>query len=191
MRLNMPQLIAAHQQLERTHLPTSFPPPTHSSRGRERGARCVWRVSTVHPHTHRQARERGSRERRAGTRLVRKSRYLCHRVNLRSHFRPAFDPQIRLLVVCSLSQSALWRVVVFTPPKTLRRDSARPWSSCGLRGCRVGTVPRCATCFSCCCSRSAQGHTRQDYIRYKHGIILERIARTTVLRHSVQYNHTS
>ena len=192
MRLNMPQLIAAHQQLERTHLPTSFPPPTHSSRGRERGARCVWRVSTVHPHTQRQARERGSRERRAGTRL-----YVNHGTVSNatvSTCTATFDPLSTLTSGfwwCSLSQSALWRVVVFTPPKTLRRDSARPWSSCGLRGCRVGTVPRCATCFSCCCSRSAQGHTRQDYIRFKYGIILERIARTTVLRHSVQYNHTS
>ena len=178
MRLNMPQLIAAHQQLERTHLPTSFPPPTHSSEDAS-AVLVAFGVSpqSIHPHTH---TETGSRARVAGEArgdsAVRKSRYLCHRVNLRSHFRPAFDPQIRLLVVCSLSQSALWRVLVFTHPQKniAPRHCARPWSSCGLRGCRVGTVPRCATCFSCCCSRSAQGHTRQDYIRYKHGIILER-----------------
>ena len=124
MRLNMPQLIAAHQQLERTHLPTSFPPPTHSSRGRERGARCVWRVSTVHPHTQRQARERGSRERRAGTRL-----YVNHGIYATvSTCAATFDPLSTLrsgFWWCSLSQSALWRVVVFTPPKTLRRDTAR------------------------------------------------------------------
>ena len=151
MRLNMPQLIAAHQQLERAHMPPPSPHPlTLPEDASAVLVAFVWRVSTVSPSTHTQT---GSRARVAGEArgdsAVRKSRYLCHRVNLRSHFRPAFDPQIRLLVVCSLSQSALWRVVVFSHPKTLRRDSARPWSSCGLRGCRVGTVPRCATCFSC------------------------------------------
>ena len=192
MRLNMPQLIAAHQQLERKHLPTSFPPPTHSSRGRERGARCVWRVSTVHPHTQRQARERGSRERRAGTRL-----YVNHGIYATvSTCAATFDPLSTLrsgfwwCVASHNPRSGVW-LFSHTPKNIAPRHCARPWSSCGLRGCRVGTVPRCATCFSCCCSRSAQGHTRQDYIRCKHGIILERIARTTVLRHSVQYNHTS
>ena len=126
MRLNMPQLIAAHQQLERRHLPTSFPPPTHSSRGRERGARCVWRVSTVHPHTQ---RETGSRARVAGEArgdsAVRKSRYLCHRVNLRSHFRPAFDPQINQAsggVASHNPRSGVW---LFSHPRKHCAETAR------------------------------------------------------------------
>ena len=107
MWLNMPQLIAAHQQLERTHLPTSFPPPTHSSRGRERGARCVWRVSTVHPHTHRQARERGSRERRAGTRL-----YVNHGIYATvSTCAATFDP-------LSTLRSGFWWCVASHNPRS-------------------------------------------------------------------------
>ena len=126
MRLNMPEVMAAHQQLERTHLPTSFPPPTHSSRGRERGARCVWRVSTVHPHTQRQARERGSRERRAGTRL-----YVNHGIYATvSTCAATFDPLSTLrsgFWWCVASHNPRTGVWLFshTPKKTLRRDTVR------------------------------------------------------------------
>ena len=81
---------------------------------------------SIHTHTQTGSRARVAGEAR-GDSAVRKSRYLCHRVNLRSHFRPAFDPQIRLLVVSVASHNPRTGVWLFshTPKKTLRRDTVR------------------------------------------------------------------